>query len=256
MSGAPKSGQSRADEQFAEGVEWANWAVGRWVAFPVEQTPRPLVMSGPRLRVEGGFRTGQAKVAFNGGRVEWAVSVPESVREALTREAALSSLRGDGQTLLVTAAERSEAEFKTDRGPRRLPAWRLEAEDCLGPIWILDPEVHDWRPSGDAGGLRPQLPSPHQDPGARITVGSDGRTVSLRWLGAAPEYERYPSAQAVESEHAVAFVARAQDTGWTGYRLAIGHWYDVPARLKEPLGSRVFTDLHGNAGQVHAPHYD
>ena len=146
--------------------------------------------------------------------------------------------------------EPSEMEFLTDRGLRRLPAWRLLAEGAMGPIWILDPEVALWQPSGAAEVALPKVQAPAQDPGARIEIAGDDRTVTLHWLGAAPEYECYPSAETVESDQAVALVAHGRDSGSRGIRLAIGHVHRVPAILQAPLGARVFVDLQGNAGRV------
>ncbi|HEY3946266.1 MAG TPA: hypothetical protein VGL78_13645 [Solirubrobacteraceae bacterium] len=52
------------DRRFAEGLEWARWAVCRWSAFPVDEVPRPVVMVGQRVFVEHEFKTGEAKMAF------------------------------------------------------------------------------------------------------------------------------------------------------------------------------------------------
>lgn len=247
------AGQRALDRRLAEHLEWARWAVGRWSAFPIDADPRPLVMVGERVLIERGFTSGEAKLAFMERRIEWSAAVPEAVRDQLTRDAEAHGPLSTGAPLLITAGGRDEAVFVTDRGPKRLPAWRLEAVAALGPIWILDPDVTDWRPSQDAGRARPNLPRPRQDPGARIDVSADDRTVTLYWLGAAPEHERYPEAEAVESGRAVALVARGEDTGSTGARRAIGDIHRVPARLRQPLGARVFVDLHGNAGQAIRP---
>ncbi|HEY3946265.1 MAG TPA: hypothetical protein VGL78_13640 [Solirubrobacteraceae bacterium] len=74
--------------------------------------------------------------------------------------------------------------------------------------------------------------------------------MTLYWLGAAPEYERYPRAEAVDSDRAVALVTGGEDTGRTGPRRAIGHVHQVPARLREPLGARVPVDVQSNASQA------
>jgi hypothetical protein len=73
------------EQRFEEGLGWARWAVSRWASFPVNQEPRPLLVIGPDLMVEGGFSTGEAKVAFMEGRYELLASVPQSVRAALAR---------------------------------------------------------------------------------------------------------------------------------------------------------------------------
>ena len=207
-------------------------------------------MVGPRVTVERGFETGEAKLAFIEGRIQWSVAVPGRVRDQLTPTPVRSTLAPTNAPLVITAAERSETEFLTDRGLRRLPAWRLLAEGAMGPIWILDPEVAPWQPSAAAEVAVPNVEAPAQDPGARIEIAGDDRTVTLHWLGAAPEYECYPSAETVESDQAVALVAHGRDSGSRGLRLAIGHIHRVPAILQAPLGARVFVDLHGSAGRV------
>jgi len=224
--------------------------VRRWSAFPAGAPARPLVMVGGRVFPERGFRTSEAKLAFLCGCIDWAVDVPDGVRTRLARHDAGSRPHRPVAPLVITAADRGEYAFRTDRGRRQLPAWRLLADDAAGPIWVLDPEIGEWRPVAGAGEGQPDLPAPIQDPGVRLDVAGDDRTVTLHWLGAAVEYERYPTAEAVESGAAVSLVARGQDTGWPGPRRAIGHVHQVPATLRAPLGNRVFVDLHGHAGEV------
>jgi hypothetical protein len=87
-----------------------------------------------------------------------------------------------------------------------------------------------------------------------MDVGPDDRAVVFDWLGAAPEFEQYRSAEVVESPGAVALVAVGVDIGRAGWRTLAGLRHRVPAVLSEPLGSRVFVDLHGNAAQaIRAP---
>ncbi len=120
----------------------------------------------------------------------------------------LGPRRIDAWPLLIRSAVRADTEFVTDRGRRRLPAWRLDAADALGPIWVLDPDV---------------------DPA---------------------EYERYARGDVVESRQAVAVVPVGVDVGPPGARRAIGYMHKITVRLTEPLGARVYVDLHGNAGVV------
>lgn len=245
----PSPWQLSLDRRAAEGLEWARWAVGRWSDFPVDEHPRPLVLVGSRVRVQQGFATGDAKRAFLEGRVRTSVTVPEGVVAELAGEGRPGPSPG-ARPLVITAAEPAETEFLTDRGRRPLPAWRLTAEDALGPIWVLNPSVSDWRPAADAGGPPPSLQAPGHGPGARVEVGPDDRTLVVHWLGAVPAFERYPTAEVVESAQAFAVVAIGEDIGPPGARTAAGHVHRVPAVLREPLGARVYVDLHGNAGQV------
>ena len=229
-------------------MEWARWAVGRWSEFPVDQVPRPVVLVSSRVHAEGGFATGEAKMAFIEGRWDPAVEVPAPVLDELRRHG--RAARSGGPALVVTSAELAKSEFVTDRGRRWLPAWRLTVEGALGPIWVLDPEIVDWRPSEGAGGAPPRLPAPRQDPGARARVGADERALVVEWLGAVPAFERYPSAEVIESAQAFTVVAAGVDVGPAGNRTLAGHMHQVPALLTSPVGDRVYVDLHGHAGQV------
>jgi hypothetical protein len=191
-------------------------------------------MAGQEVMVENGFDRGEAKVAFLEGRIEWAVTVPESVRSALWYTSRERESRA-GASLRIVDADKGETQFVTDRGPLRLAAWRLHAEHARGPIWILDPDIRRWRPTPGAGGAPPELQAPLQDPFTQIKIDRDDQTVTVQWLGSPPHYETYPDAQPVESEQAVALVARGNDMGTTGYRRAVGYMHNVPARLQEPL---------------------
>jgi hypothetical protein len=243
--------QASLDRRSAERLQWARWAVRRWSRFPITEKPRPLVLIGARVRAEGGFATGQAELAFVEGRLEAQASVPEGVLEALRQHGPRHSPRA-GPALVITDAQLAESEFLTDRGPQRLPAWRLTAEHALGPIWVLDHGVTAWQPAPDAGGPAPDLQAPGQDPGACVEVFSDGRTLVAHWLGGSPVFERYEKAEVIESPHAFAVVPLGEDIGPPGARTLAGHIHHVPAMLRHPLGDRVYVDLHGRAGQVMA----
>jgi hypothetical protein len=237
------------DRQTAARLEWARWAVERWSAFPANQNPRPLVLVESRVRVEKGFTTGPAKLAFVEGRVESTVELPERVIEALRlRDHPARSL--GGEPLMIHAAALEEIEFMTDRGPQRLPAWRLSAQDALGAILVLDPDVADWKPATDAAPSRPQVQGPGHRGGMPVEVGEDDRSMLAHWLGGAPSCERYPTAEVVESSKAVAVVPVGEDLGPPGPRTAVGHVHRVPGVLREPLGARVLIDLNGNPQQA------
>jgi hypothetical protein len=199
--------------------------------------------------IERGFKTGDAKITYLEGRFEAGAGVPAAALAALVDQRPRRPGRS-GPRMLVTAAEPSESDFESDRGPRRLPAWRLTAQDALGPIWVLDPDVVDWQPASGAGGPPPELPPLGQDPYARVDIGDDERSVVVHWLGAVREFERYPRAEVVESIQAFAIVPIGEDIGPPGNRTLAGVMHEVPAVLREPVGARVYVDLHGHAGGV------
>lgn len=140
-------------ERDVQMVRAGRRAVARWAGYPVHADPRPLVLLSGPVRADAGFATGDAKAAFLQGAVEAA----DTAAEEAVRLMVAPQVRTGGRLrvpLLVTAAERSETDFATDRGPRRLPAWRVAAVDALGPIWVLIPEVLSdcWSPPDMPGG--------------------------------------------------------------------------------------------------------
>lgn len=234
-------------DKVASDLKWARWAVARWAGFPVTQDPRPLVMVGLDQWSEGGFRSGDAKLAFIYGQTEADVVLPEAVLAALrSRPHRGPPPRSAGVPLVITAGHRCEAEFRTDRGRRVLHAWRLEADDANGPIWLLDPELaaQAWAPPHPA----PSDGGSHRSIGA--TLHPDGRTLTFRFVGADPSFEEYPRAEVVESAQAVAVVPMARDIGSPGLRFFVGHRREVEVQLAQPLNTRVLVDLDGSAAEV------
>lgn len=245
--------QAALDRRFTERLEWARWAVSCWSSFPVEREPRPTVLVGPRTLVAQGFRTSEAKLAFMEGRITAAVPIPNRVLSELgIQREVTGGFQRDLPVLRITAATRAETDFRTDRGPRRMPAWRLTVQDTLGPIWVLDPEIEpaEWCRPEPPPTPRPQLPPPGQDPGARVDLAAGQRTLTLHFMGAPPEDEQYPHAEVIESMQAVSIVPAARDVGRAAFRLAVGHMHRITVRLREPLGARVVVDLHGNPAEV------
>jgi hypothetical protein len=244
--------EAALDRRFAEGLVWARWAVARWDAFPAEHQPRPLVLVGERAFVEQGFATGEAKLAFIQGHVESAVPVPTAVLARLVRRVGTGRSESAGPPLVITEAAPAQTEFVTDRGRRLLPAWRLTAIDALGPIWVLDPDLApgEWQPAEPPAIPRPTLQTPPFDPGRYVEAGPGDATLTLHFMGALPEYERYRAAEVIESAKAVAIVPKAEDIGPPGARILPGYGHQVTVKLASPIGPRVFVDLHGHARQV------
>jgi hypothetical protein len=224
----------------------ARWAVRRWAAFPISSSPRPCVLvSG--VVVSRGFRDGAAKDACLTGRIEWRVNVPERVRKELDSTAENRTGRGTGESLQITHAGTGHGEFATDRGRVSLPAWWIQGPKTLGPIWVLDPGVVRWRPADNAAGPPPPLAVP----GALrmpwpLELDPDRRSILIPWLGSHPIVETFPRAELVETPTAVAAVPTRKDMGYRGWVTAVGIRHDIQARLRDPLGNRVFVDLLGN----------
>jgi hypothetical protein len=241
-------GHRQLDRRFEDDVEWARWAVSRWAGFPVDRVPRPLVLLGETAHARNGFYSGRAKRAFMNGWIEAEVAVPEEVLTILGRRPD----RPDGEApVVITAVGRCKVEQRTDRGRSMLPGWRLDSADARGPILVLDPGViaQAWAPPEPAP-PRPTREEPLHDAFKRADIASDRRTLTFHFMGALPQYERYPTAEVIESPHAVAVVPHGEDVGPPGTRIAPGYGRRIVVALRKPLGARVLVDPHGNACEV------
>lgn len=256
------TGQGSPDRD-AELVRVARQAVAGWAEFPAGADPRPLVLLHGPVRVDKGFATGDAKLAFLRGAVEAEAGVPEEAVRPLRRPAPGTGPQSRGPQsrgpqsrgpqsrgpLRVIGAERSEAEFATDRGQQRLPAWRLEAADALGPIWVATAEAQArcWSPSEPASRERV---GPHMLRSG--TVGADGRELVVKFTGGSERLFRY-DAEVIQTPAAVCVVPLkrmsvplAQGTAVT----AKGHLRQIVVTLAERLGGRVLVNLDGTAVAV------
>jgi hypothetical protein len=234
-----------AADSLVEKLDAARWAVERWDAFPVQRVPRPLVVRHTAYS-DGGFRSVAAKDAFRHGLVAAHVAVPEAVLAALA-EADGPPPAGLGP-LVITSARESEAEFWTDRGRRRLPAWRLECEHANGPVWVLAPELaaQTWSPGPPA-----QRPPGSSHLRFSAVASADERTLRLSFIGGPPAFADYPRAEVVESDRAVAIVPVEKDLLAPGTpRAAVGCLRVVDANLARPLGARVLVDLDASPCEV------
>jgi hypothetical protein len=240
--------------QFDARVQQARWAVRRWEAFPVHVASRPLVLAGPEVVTRRGFRTAGAKDAFDAGRIDWAVEVPDGVRATLRRPVLGRSRGLAGSPLKITHAGAGEQEFVTDRGPLMLPAWWIQGPATVGPIWVLDPAVKRWQPDQSDAAPSPPAPTQGQPLLWPIELQADGQSIVVPWLGSPAHVETFPRAKLIQTPTAVSAVAVRRDMGFSGWSTAVGIRHDVPARLHAPLGNRVFVDLHGDAMQVTSAH--
>jgi hypothetical protein len=233
-------GRMRPD-WLTESLDAARWAVERWAGFPVDRVPRPLVVWHTAYS-DGGFRSGEAKEAFLYGRVSAPAAVPEAVLAAI---AEFSGPPPAGlEPLVITAAEESSAEFWTDRGKRRVPAWRLESEEANGPLCVLAAE--SWSPA----------PPTWRPPASRhmhfsAVMSADQRTLTVSFVGGPPAHADYPRAEVVESDRAVAVVPVEVDLLPPGtWRAPVGCERVVEARLARPLGAPVLVDLDSSPCEV------
>jgi hypothetical protein len=232
----------------AQMVQAAWRAVGDWADFPAGGGPRPLVLLDGPVRVDRGFATGDAKLAFLLGVVEAEAGVAEEAVQTLRRPASGKGPRPRGP-LRVSAAERSEADFATDRGSQRLPAWKLEAVDALGPIWVLTgvEQARCWLPSKGAGqeGTGPHLLRSG-------SIGAESHELVVEFIGGSERLFRY-DVEVLETPTAVCVVPLPRmNVRLAPNRMitAEGHPRKVRVTLSQHLGGRVLVNLDGTPVSV------
>ncbi len=235
---------------------WAHDAQDRWAAtralalwadFPVANERRPIVLLHGDVHTESGFATGDAKMAFRLGMVESANAVDdEPVRRLRTPQASGPAPKSP---LLVTSTTPGMRPFRTDRGSQTLPAWRVTAQDAIGPIWVLtdDAAARCWSPP----------PGPHGERlGSHILSSAlldpDGVGLTVLFVGDSERFFRYDS-ELIETDTAVTVVPLRRSTGALPPGTAItleGHRRSVHVRLDQPLGSRVLVNHDGGPVEV------
>ena len=104
-----------------------------------------------------------------------------------------------------------------------------------------------WQPPAVAVTRTPTVSPPQHFSVQHITVEPDDRSVTVAGIGGRPATERYPTAEVIESDQAVSFLAVRESTDFVGWVTAAGISVAVPARLARPLGKRVVVDLAGHA---------
>lgn len=222
-----------------------------WSGFPVSASPRPLVLVGPRVADPlNGFPDGAAKLAY----IERAVNVPAALPLGPTtaagfplisaREAVrvFKSTAGKGPPattrLTVTTMRLGTGLFRTDRGPRRLPAWLFRFRGIQHPAAVLAvTAARIFSPRGRLAGRPPFVSS------ARL--GPDGRTLTVEFTGApsgtGPCTADY-HLQLAESRAAIAVAVREHAHGGNVPCFDVGYPRQVKTVLSAPLGARVVID--------------
>ena len=230
-----------SDSQSAAGLR-------RWVDFPASLDPRPIVCLGGPILCRG-FTTGEAKGAFLMGVIDAAGDVPDEPVRYLRQGRGHRGFNV-GQPLRVLRATNAEAAFPTDRGPHMLPAWRVEAEDALEPIWVLgdDARRRCWSsPSEPAEGW------PHAGyPVWGAVVDGDDLGLSVDFTGGLHSLFRYELVT-LESETAVVVVTIQKLVRPTEGSIFIprrGDPHRGRVRLKQPLGARVVVNMDASPVSV------
>jgi hypothetical protein len=216
----------------------ANWVddevATRWAAFAVDGAPRSIVLLDDRVQLDGGgFVDDESKMAWLDGAIEAHSPTPNAELALLP-----SRRQGDTETILrITGVTRTVAPFLCDRGPRSLPAYRLQMTGLQGSCVVLAPEAECWWPVSEADQRR--------GPGGAATINQDDVTIHFPAFGGVlTEFHR-----AEFQEHATYVVGRAI----TSERrvppgtavVALGVTRDVTGRLTAPLGGRMLLNMSG-----------
>ena len=115
-------------------------ALHLWRDFPVAVQPRPLVLVGDAVLVDGGFDSDAAKIAYLQGAVDDDGLLPPEVREVM-----LPHMGGPSPMRLgVTGVGSTTGRFLTDRGLCELPAWEVRLTHLSGAVTVLSPAPRSW----------------------------------------------------------------------------------------------------------------
>ncbi|GII24353.1 hypothetical protein [Planosporangium mesophilum] len=244
---------------------------GDWRDFPVDRTPRPIVLLGPVAK-HAGYTSDEAKVAAVSGNLRLdtplpaflpgprPVALPDGTRElpligaqdAFAELCAHPDVKTVEQTtpLRITRVELGSTTFATDRGQVELPAWLFHPVDALGPIaWpAVGPEVF-WR----AGAVPPTTLG-------HAALDPDGRTVTVELPAPGPPCPGEPITRSepvtTSTRETVTIALRTVPTGAVAHAEKGECISDMmlrtaryPVTLDAPLGNRV---LLGEQGGVYA----
>ncbi|MFK4085575.1 hypothetical protein ACI2LF_15805 [Kribbella sp. NPDC020789] len=204
-----------------------------WDEFPVRRTPRPIVLMDLAIGPGQPHVLGTRPVVSD-------VDLPAGLLERLQ-----PPLSNNSEPARVSAVRRVWPEFRTDRGHRPLPAYRLQMDvPGGGPAsWLMLDEWTEsrvWWPEGLSTRCRGGLPGI-----SASTVTDGGRTVRLLFQGPLASY----AAVRVRAVHesATAVLVEVEEvphrSGSPMPLAAVGRV--VVARLQEPLGGRVLVGADG-----------
>jgi hypothetical protein len=235
-------------------------ALQAWAAFPVNASPRPLVLApgagGSPDGPHGVYGDEKVKEALLGGAFDRPTHLPDGPATAggypiISADKAFDLLNPQpgaiaGIRLTLTEARLGTATFGTDRGEKTLPAWLFSFARVDGPIPVLAvAPAARWFPS--------TLPGRTGDHSAGAVVGPDHRALTISFIGGQSgtgpcgvSYE----VKLTESRTAVMVTRTSYHSNSYSNDPAvacplIGFLRTAYAVLKTPLGARVLVDDHG-----------
>lgn len=237
------------ESRDAVAVGIARRALTLWDSFPIDE-PRPIVLMHGPVELCQGFNNADAYSAMRYGLIVADETVaPEPMQTIRTYSSDQSNQRVPKTPLRILSAVLTETVFSTDRGPTRLPAWKIEAVDAIGPIWVVASETiaqcwfghlaRDWYQQG-----------PHILTSA--TFRNEDSELVVRFIGGSENFFEYEGV-AVESRTAISAVplARLKRSLMPGTAIAAqGFEREIVVRLESPLGGRVLVNHDGAPVEV------
>jgi hypothetical protein len=157
-------------------------ALRTWSRFPVNASPRPLVVVGPEVSdPPAGFPGGAIKLAYLRRAVRFAARLPPGPATAggfqlISARQAVALFRSGAATgppagirLTVTTVRLGAGVFVTDRGLRRLPTWQFGFAGVRGLAAVLAvAPAQVFSPPTPAGGRPPFVDWAFLGPGGRV----------------------------------------------------------------------------------------
>jgi hypothetical protein len=229
-------------------------ALQLWAGFPVNASPRPLVLTGQAINDPAtGFPDSDGKVAYLSGSYDLATALPPGTttsggQQVITAADALDALRAMGAgnkpvtpRLQITDVQLGTSLFYTDRGQQSLPAWLFTFAGIAEPASVLAiPVANRWPHTGIPGYAR-----------FDVQLAGDGRHLTIGFSGYAsgsgPCNAEY-TADVAQSSTAIAVTIRQlpnpnmkPDT----MCIAMGYGRSLDVTLSATLGNRVIIDETG-----------
>lgn len=239
----------------APGTPDTQAALDAWASFPVERSPRPIVLtSDPVTAPASGFPSTSSKEAFARGSFVEPSALPEAPASAggypvIGALDAFGVMRDEGsppgggpaspiEPLSINRIEFGSSTFSTDRGVLNLPAWMFFFDGLPEPAAVLAvaPEARFDTPAESRHRLS-----------LDASVEPDDRTVTVRFVGeregTGPCTADYTIDHAESSTGVAIRVLEHPHPPNEGVACtALGYMRQATIRLEEPIGSRVLID--------------